>query len=308
MLDRPVMRGRIFTGTSSKRKRRRWSTTSASISGYSSGKLRLKTARALRFTPTNPEVGSRTGLPRMGRRTMRKNRIPRPRTTPVDEPFSSMNRDPMTISQPALFNRSRMAGMSRASCCPSPSSGRLPGEREHTGNSYGRSPAGTASVRYCTTDRLSPPGRKGHGSKSTMAWPAIGYNWLWLQMRSLPDCPVPHLTLLFFGATEDVSETAKMVPAGTACLHFRHASQRPNRACTDRYLRGRIYFRDRGRHHHAIFQECIDMLFHFSRKPRHRTQQLFAVRPEQYFSEYRKRRPAAGLSRPERTVVVKAYE
>jgi hypothetical protein len=28
---------------------------------------------------------------------------------------------------------------------------------------------------------------------------------------------VPHLTLLFFGATEDVPEAAKMVAAGTAC-------------------------------------------------------------------------------------------
>src|ERR1039457_2656378 len=66
-------------------------------------------------------------------------------------------------------------------------------------------------------------------------------------------------------------------------------------------------FRDRGCHHHAIFQECINMLFHFSRKPRHRPQQLLAVRPEQYFSEHWKRHPAAGLSIPERTVVVKAY-
>ena len=36
----PAMRGRILTGTSSKRKSRRFSTTRASISGYSSGKLR----------------------------------------------------------------------------------------------------------------------------------------------------------------------------------------------------------------------------------------------------------------------------
>ena len=34
-------------------------------------------------------------------------------------------------------------------------------------------------------------------------------------MRSLQDCPVPRLTLLFFGATEDVPEAAKMVTAGT---------------------------------------------------------------------------------------------
>jgi hypothetical protein len=39
-------------------------------------------------------------------------------------------------------------------------------------------------------------------------------------MRSLQDCPVPHLTLLFFGAAKDVPEAAKMVTAGTACLHF----------------------------------------------------------------------------------------
>jgi hypothetical protein len=34
------------------------------------------------------------------------------------------------------------------------------------------------------------------------------------------DCPVPRLTLLFFGAAKDVPEAAKMVTAGTACLHF----------------------------------------------------------------------------------------
>jgi hypothetical protein len=33
------------------------------------------------------------------------------------------------------------------------------------------------------------------------------------------DCPVPHLTLLFFGAAKDVPEAAKMVTAGTACLY-----------------------------------------------------------------------------------------
>ena len=33
------------------------------------------------------------------------------------------------------------------------------------------------------------------------------------------DCPVPRLTLLFFGAAKDVPEAAKMVTAGTACLH-----------------------------------------------------------------------------------------
>ena len=34
------------------------------------------------------------------------------------------------------------------------------------------------------------------------------------------DCPVPRLTLLFFGAAKDVPEAAKMVTAGTACLHL----------------------------------------------------------------------------------------
>src|ERR1035437_7027279 len=126
-------------------------------------------------------------------------------------------------------------------------------------------------------------------------------------MKGLLYCPVPHLALRFFCAAMDIPDTAKMVTAGTAWLHFRHASQRPNGARTDQYLRGRDHFRDCGCHHHAIFQEGIDMLFHFSRKPGHRTQQLFAVRLEQDFFEHRKRHPAAGLSRPERTVVVKAY-
>jgi hypothetical protein len=31
---------------------------------------------------------------------------------------------------------------------------------------------------------------------------------------------VLRLTLLFFGVAEDVPEAAKMVTAGTACLHF----------------------------------------------------------------------------------------
>jgi len=31
---------------------------------------------------------------------------------------------------------------------------------------------------------------------------------------------VPRLTLLFFGGAEDVPEAAKMVTAGTACLHL----------------------------------------------------------------------------------------
>jgi hypothetical protein len=34
-----------------------------------------------------------------------------------------------------------------------------------------------------------------------------------------PDCPVPRLTLLFFGAAKEVPEAARMVTAGTAWLH-----------------------------------------------------------------------------------------
>ena len=33
------------------------------------------------------------------------------------------------------------------------------------------------------------------------------------------DCPVQRLTLLFFAAAKDVPEAARMVTAGTACLH-----------------------------------------------------------------------------------------
>jgi len=46
-------------------------------------------------------------------------------------------------------------------------------------------------------------------------------------MKRPPDCPVLRLTLLFFGAAKDVPEAAKMVTAGTACLHSR-ANYRPN--------------------------------------------------------------------------------
>ena len=100
--ERPVVRGRILHGISTNRNRFRCSTTSASISGYSSGKLRLKTSSARRFTPTNPEVGSCTGRPRMGRSTIRKNWMPRPRTALVASPLSSTKREPITISQPVL--------------------------------------------------------------------------------------------------------------------------------------------------------------------------------------------------------------
>jgi hypothetical protein len=60
MDERPVVRGCIWQGISRKRNCLRCNTTSASISGYSSGKLLLKTCSALRFTPTKPEVGSCT--------------------------------------------------------------------------------------------------------------------------------------------------------------------------------------------------------------------------------------------------------
>ena len=75
-------------GTSTKRKRRRCNTTSASISGYSSGKLRENKPSAVRFTPTNPEVGSRTGLPRIGRSTARKKTIPAARNAPKLRPVA----------------------------------------------------------------------------------------------------------------------------------------------------------------------------------------------------------------------------
>jgi hypothetical protein len=39
-------------------------------------------------------------------------------------------------------------------------------------------------------------------------------------MKSSLDCPVPRLTLLFFGAAKEVPEAAKMVTAGTAWLTF----------------------------------------------------------------------------------------
>ena len=63
-------------------------------------KLLLNTCSAFRFTPTNPEVGSRTSLPRMGRRIMRKKRMPSERARLVYTCSPSTNRDPMTISHP----------------------------------------------------------------------------------------------------------------------------------------------------------------------------------------------------------------
>jgi hypothetical protein len=54
----------------------------------------------------------------------------------------------------------------------------------------------------------------------------FGYTGYYSNESSL-DCPVLRLTLLFFGAAKDVPEAAKMVTAGTACLHSR-ANYRPN--------------------------------------------------------------------------------
>jgi hypothetical protein len=47
---------------------------------------------------------------------------------------------------------------------------------------------------------------------------------------------VLRLTLLFFGAAKDVPEAAKMVTAGTACLHS-HANYRPNLTGLEYYRR-----------------------------------------------------------------------
>ena len=47
-------------------------------------------------------------------------------------------------------------------------------------------------------------------------------------MRGWSGCPVPRLTLLFFGAAKDVPEAAKTGTAGTAILHLNKASQQPN--------------------------------------------------------------------------------
>src|ERR1035441_1866745 len=95
MEERPVVRGRIVQGTSSKRKRRRCNTTRASISGYSSGKLWRNTFSARWLTPTKPEVGSCTSLPSTGRNIRRKKRIPSERTTPVRAPLGATKREPI---------------------------------------------------------------------------------------------------------------------------------------------------------------------------------------------------------------------
>ena len=57
MVVRPVRRGRIRHGTSTNRNRLRCSTTRASISGYSSGKLALNTERARAIDADKPGSG-----------------------------------------------------------------------------------------------------------------------------------------------------------------------------------------------------------------------------------------------------------
>jgi hypothetical protein len=69
------------------------------------------------------------------------------------------------------------------------------------------------------SDDGRPPGTPGYGPNDEL------------------DCPVPRLTLLFFGAAKDVPEAAKMVTAGTARLHSGLASQRPNGALLQAALR-----------------------------------------------------------------------
>src|SRR5664280_1015365 len=65
------------------------------------------------------------------------------------------------------------------------------------------------------------------------------------------DCPVPRLTLLFFGAAKDVPEAAKTVTAGTACLHLEaqangqtwscfQATPRPLKRCTSKEITAMI--------------------------------------------------------------------
>src|ERR1035438_903747 len=98
MEERPVVRGRIVQATSSKRKRRRCNTTRASISGYSSGKLCRNTFSARWLTPTKPEVGSCTSLPKTGRSIRRKKRIPSERTAHVFVVHQGGVFEPRTVS------------------------------------------------------------------------------------------------------------------------------------------------------------------------------------------------------------------
>jgi hypothetical protein len=58
-------------------------------------------------------------------------------------------------------------------------------------------------------------------------------------MRRSQNRPVLRLTLLFFGATKDIPEAAKMVTAGTILHIIEQASQRPNRAVLARMLASR---------------------------------------------------------------------
>ena len=71
------------------------------------------------------------------------------------------------------------------------------------------------------------------------------------KLRSLLDCPVPRLTLLFFGAAKDVPEAAKMVTAGTASLRLTehangqirlglHAALRPMKKCATKEITATI--------------------------------------------------------------------
>jgi hypothetical protein len=53
-------------------------------------------------------------------------------------------------------------------------------------------------------------------------------------------------------------------------------------------------------------QIFVDALFHFSWKLRRRPYQPFGIDPQRDFFEYGKGNPAAGFSRSERTIVVKA--
>jgi hypothetical protein len=86
----------------------------------------------------------------------------------------------------------------------------------------------------------------GEGFSAVRSGPAIRYRLVVAQRSSL-DCPVPRLTLLFFGAAEDVPEAAKMVTAGTAWRHFEmqangqtgpclQATLRPLKRCTSKEI------------------------------------------------------------------------
>ena len=65
----------------------------------------LNTCSALRFTPTKPDVGSCTVLPRIGRSTARKKRIPMLAHETGSRCVRSTKREPITISQPDVLQR-----------------------------------------------------------------------------------------------------------------------------------------------------------------------------------------------------------